>query len=227
MTAVGAVDATVVAHRLDELRARIARASGGRAVEIVAVTKGFDASAVDAAVAAGLTSIGENYAQELLAKVAAIAGGPVPRWHFIGALQRNKVAALSPHVALWQTVDRAALADAIARHAPGAEVLVQVNLTGDRRRAGCEWSDAADLVAETRRSGLDVRGLMGVGPDGPPELSRPAFAALADLAGRLELAELSMGMTSDLDVAVAEGATMVRVGTALFGPRPSAHDLRR
>lgn len=222
------VSATVdVARRLQEVRERIARVAAGRRVEIVAVTKGFPPVVVDSAVAAGITEVGENYAQELLSKVAAGAGGPSVRWHFIGAVQRNKIAGLAPHVALWQAVDRASVADAIARHAPGAPVLIQVNLSGDAARAGCSWADAPELVAAARRAGLDVRGLMGVGPEGPPEESRPAFAALAELGRRLDLAELSMGMTGDLEVAVAEGSTMVRVGTALFGPRPSAGDLQR
>lgn len=219
------VTASDVAARLAEVRARIAAVADSRPVEIVAVTKGFDASAVDAALAAGITAIGENYAQELLAKVATTAGEP--RWHFIGAVQRNKVAGLAPHVALWQTVDRSAVADAIARHAPGVSVLVQVNLTGDPARSGCAWSQVEEIVDGARVAGLDVRGLMGIGPEGPPEAARPGFAALAEAAARLDLSELSMGMSADLEVAVAEGSTMVRLGTALFGPRPSVSDLRR
>lgn len=216
-----------VRNHLAVVRRRIDAVAGGRHVEIVAVTKGFGPTAVEAAVAAGLGAVGENYAQELLDKAAAGAGGTLVRWHFIGAIQRNKVAPLAPHVALWQTIDRLAASEAIAGHAPGASVLIQVNLSDDPERPGCTWADVPALVERTRDAGLDVRGLMGVGPAGDPERSRPGFASLAELAGRLGLQELSMGMTGDLEVAVAEGSTMVRIGTALFGPRPRREDLRR
>ncbi|GAC1541169.1 MAG: YggS family pyridoxal phosphate-dependent enzyme [Acidimicrobiales bacterium] len=199
--------------------------SGGRQVEVLAVTKGFGIDAVDAAVHNGLFAVGENYAQELLAKAGA--AGTSVRWHFIGGLQRNKVASLAPHVALWQTVDRLALLEAIAGHAPGAAVMLQVNLTGDPTRPGCAWDDIGALAAAGRAVGLDVRGLMGVGPSGAPEGARPMFARLARCAAEHGLSELSMGMSGDLEIAVAEGSTMIRVGTALFGPRPRPNDLRR
>src|SRR5579871_5663689 len=109
---------SAVAARAAAVRERIDAQAAGRSVRIVAVTKGFGPDAVEAAVAAGLTRIGENYAQELLAKAAGRPGGAATRWHFIGTLQRNKVAALAPLVAMWQTVDRPALAEAIGRHAP-------------------------------------------------------------------------------------------------------------
>ena len=221
------IRADEVRERLAAVRARVARAGGGRPVDIVAVTKGFGPDAVEAAIDAGVTAIGENYAQELLAKATAGAGGLQTRWHFIGSVQRNKVAMLAPHVALWQTVDRLSLAESIADHAPGAAVLVQVNLAAMPHRGGCAWTEAPDLVAAARSAGLDVRGVMGVGPGGPPGASRAGFAALADLARALGLTTVSMGMTGDLEVAVAEGSTMVRVGTALFGPRPGQGDLRR
>ncbi|GAC1314261.1 MAG: YggS family pyridoxal phosphate-dependent enzyme [Acidimicrobiales bacterium] len=214
-------------ERLAAVRRRIEAVARGRQVEIIAVTKGFGPEAVDAAVAAGLTAVGENYAQELLAKAAVGAGRDAVRWHFIGGIQRNKVATLAPHVGLWHTVDRPSLVDAIAGHAPGAPVLVQVNVTGDPARPGAAWEDVGALVSRGRDAGLDVRGLMAVGPAGDPEQARPKFAELAALAGRLGLSELSMGMTDDLEVAVAEGSTIVRVGTALFGPRPQRADLRR
>lgn len=221
------ISAAAVAERLAGVRRRIETAAPDRRVEVVAVTKGLGPDAVDAAVGAGLTAIGENYAQELLAKTAAGAGGVATRWHFIGALQRNKVAALAPHVVLWQTVDRPSVAEAIARHAPGAAALVQVRLSPEGGRSGCSLDDAPLVVGAARAAGLDVRGLMGVGPMGTPEASRQAFAALAAATRRLGLAEVSMGMSGDLEVAVAEGSTMVRVGTALFGPRPGRDDLRR
>jgi pyridoxal phosphate enzyme (YggS family) len=220
-----AVDRAVVAQRVAATRARIDTLAPGRSVRIVAVTKGFGRDAVEAAVGAGVTAIGENYAQELIAKAGAGAGGDLVRWHFIGRLQRNKVAQLAPFVGVWQTVDRAAAADAIARHSPGATALIEVNLVGDPARSGCSWADAEAVVEDARRAGLTVVGLMGVGPYGPPVPG--LFARLADLAARLGLAEVSMGMTGDYELAVTEGSTMVRLGTALFGPRSPGPDLRR
>ncbi|MGH9177264.1 MAG: alanine racemase, partial [Acidimicrobiales bacterium] len=176
----------------------------------------FGPGTVAAARAAGLDDLGENYAQELVAK--APAAGPGARWHYLGAVQRRKVRDLAPLVHLWHTVDRVAAGREIARHAPGAAVLVQVNVTGAAGRAGCSWEDAAGLVDGLRALGLDVRGLMAVaGRDDP----RPQFRRLASLARQLGLPELSMGMSDDLEVAVQEGSTMVRIGRDLFGPRPA------
>ncbi|HLM95123.1 MAG TPA: alanine racemase [Acidimicrobiales bacterium] len=215
----------VVAARVAALRVRIEEAGRDPAgVRIVAVTKGFTSSAVDAARAAGLYDIGENYANEFLAKVAAVAepssGAPETRWHYLGAVQRRRVRALAPVVSCWQTLCRVAEGETIARHAPGAVVLVEVETTAIPGRNGCKPSEVAALVASLRASGLDVRGLMTVGPPGPPEGSRGAFRVTAALAHDLGLSEVSMGMTDDLEVALSEGSTMVRVGRALFGERP-------
>jgi PLP dependent protein len=206
-----------VADRLEEVRARIGAAGGDPdAIAVIAVTKGFGPDAVEAALAAGLEQVGENYAQELVAKAAEING---VRWHFLGRLQRNKVRSLAPLVTLWQSVDRAELAEEIARRAPAASVLVQVNISGEPQKGGCSPDGAPALVEAARELGLDVQGLMAVGPTGPPEDARLAFRSLAGLARTLDLHHLSMGMTDDLEVAVQEGATMVRIGRALFGPR--------
>jgi pyridoxal phosphate enzyme (YggS family) len=211
------IDGDAVAERLAGVRERIAAAGGDpEAITVVAVTKGFGADAVRAATAAGLDQIGENYAQELLAKSAEVQG---PTWHFLGRLQRNKVRALTEIVSLWQSVDRVELAEEIARRAPGAAALVQVNVSGEPQKGGCAKEDAPGLVAAARALGLEVRGLMAVGPTGAPEDARPAFRWLADLGRDLALPHLSMGMTDDLEVAVQEGATIVRIGRALFGPR--------
>jgi uncharacterized pyridoxal phosphate-containing UPF0001 family protein len=146
---------------------------------------------------------------------------PPVRWHFIGRLQRNKVRAVAPIVALWQSVDRLSLGEEITRRAPGASVLVQVNATGEDGKGGCPPALVPGVVDGCRDLGLDVRGLMAVGPTtGGAAAARPAFEAVRDLAARLGLVEVSMGMTDDLEVAVACGSTMVRVGSALFGPRP-------
>ena len=210
---------------LADVRARVASTGRDPAdVSIVAMTKGFGADAVEAAVAAGLVDCGENYAQALLAKVDEAPAET--RWHFLGPIQRNKVKALAPHVAVWQGIDRDAAAEAVARHQPGAAVLVQVNLADDPARPGCGWDGAPALVERSRELDLDVRGLMGVAsPD--LERARQQFRRLAALARDLELAELSMGMTGDLEVALEEGATMIRIGTALFGARPGTSPARR
>ncbi|MFN0090655.1 MAG: YggS family pyridoxal phosphate-dependent enzyme [Acidimicrobiales bacterium] len=219
-------DAALIAERAEAIRARIRAAGGDPArVTLVAVTKTFSAQDAAAALAAGLVDLGENYAQELVEKAEVLAGpllvpgGPSPRWHFIGQLQRNKVRAAAPYVALWQSIDRTSLADELARRAPGAAALVQVNVTGEAAKGGCELEAAAGLVEHARAAGLDVRGLMAVGPTDPGRDPRPAFERLAALADRLGLAVRSMGMTDDLEAAVACGSTMVRVGRALFGPR--------
>ncbi len=209
-----------VARRLAEVRRRIADAGGDPgAVEVVAVTKGFGPWAVRAGRAAGLRVVGENYAQELLAKAADTADMDV-HWHYLGAVQRRKVRALAPVVACWQAVSRVEEGEAIAAAAPGAAVFVEVDVTGIAGRPGVAPEDAPALVATLQAMGLDVRGVMGVGPPGPPGQARSAFRMLAETKQRLGLAELSAGMSDDLEVAVAEGSTMVRVGRALFGDRP-------
>jgi pyridoxal phosphate enzyme (YggS family) len=220
---------TDVADRLAEVRARIEAA--GRSPEdvvVVAVTKGFGAAAVEAATAAGLDDLGENYAQELADKARDSASkSEGRRWHFLGRVQRNKVRAIADTVHLWQGVDRVEAGEEIARRAPGAKVLVQVRLAADENRNGCPPDDVPELVERLDDLGLDVRGLMAVGPQGPPELARPGFRTVSALADRLGLVERSMGMTDDLGVAVEEGSTMVRVGRGLFGARPVAPKMRR
>ena len=230
--AVSRLTASVPAN-LEVVRARIAEAGGAPGeVTIVAVTKGFGADAVEAALDAGLPDVGENYAQELEAKASALPAAVAARcrWHFLGHIQRNKVNRLCAHVRLWHSVDRAAVGREIARKAPNAAVLVQVNVSGDKVKNGCRFEDAPALVDALTAMGLDVRGLMAVAPTGPPELARPGFRRLTTLAERLGLPERSMGMTGDLEVAVQEGTTMVRIGRALFGERnarPEPSDLRR
>lgn len=215
-----------VEDRLADVRDRIARAGSGRPVTVVAVTKGHGFDAVVAAHRAELFDIGENYATDLTEMAAQAAARQLAglRFHLLGAVQRNKVKGVSPYVDLWHAVDRPAAATAIASHRPAAAVLVQVNLTLLPGRAGCSWDEAPALVREARAAGLDVRGLMGVAGSDEP---RSSFRRLAALARDLGLAELSMGMTHDFEVAVEEGATIVRLGTALFGARPGAAQVRR
>ncbi len=206
------------------VRQRIADAGGDPdRVRVVGVTKGFGPETARAASEAGLSDLGENYAAELVAKAAALppAGTGGPTWHFLGTVQRNKVADLAPVVGVWQSVARPAEGERIARFSPSAHVLVQVDTTGLPGRNGCPPSDAGALVAHLRQVGLDVRGLMTVAAPGEAAATG-AFETVRQLADELGLEERSMGMTDDFEIAVAAGSTMVRVGRALFGERPPA-----
>jgi PLP dependent protein len=194
-------------------------------VEILAVTKGFGAEVVVAAVAAGCSMIGENYAQELRAKLAAMddlaPAGDRPDIHFIGRLQSNKVRLLATEVDVWESVDRATLLDEVARRRPGATVLIQVNASGEAHKGGCPPAEVEVLAEHARSLNLDLNGVMTVGPtSGDVAATRRAFELTRRLADELGLATCSMGMTDDLDLALDAGTTRVRVGTALFGRRP-------
>lgn len=209
----------LVAARLREVRARIA-AAGGAGVDIVAITKTFGLDAAFAAHRAGCAAVGESYAQEAAAK---FGGVDVPfEVRFVGHLQTNKVRLLAPFVAVYESVDRRSLIQEIARRAPGARVLVQVNATGEPNKGGCPPEELDRLVGTAFEAGLQVEGLMTIGPTkGGPDAARPAFALVRAAVDRLGLRVCSMGMSDDLEVAVAEGTTEVRVGTALFGARHS------
>ena len=216
--------AAAVAARAQAVRDRIARAGGDPdRVRLVAVTKGFGPEVARTAITAGFADLGENYAQELVAKVEDLADDEPPvsvRWHFLGRLQTNKVRHLAPHVSLWQSVDRPELIREIAKRAPEASVLIQINLSGEAQKGGCDEADVPTLVGLARDSGLDVAGFMGVAPAGPPEQAEPGFTRLVALADAYELPVRSIGMSGDLEVAVACGSTMVRIGRDLFGERP-------
>ena len=227
---------TPLEENLRAVRARIAAAAGvaGRdpsSVVLLAVSKTLPAEAVRALAALGQVDFGENRAQELTSKAAELADLPV-RWHFIGQLQRNKAAAIARLGAVVHSVDRPALVGALDRvgNETGrpVEAFVQVDLGGPEgdlaARGGADPRDVpglADAVADA--GGLRLRGLMAVAPRGADP--GPAFQRLAGLAARVqadhpEAVDLSAGMSSDLEAAVASGATIVRVGTALFGERP-------
>ncbi|RMH39467.1 MAG: YggS family pyridoxal phosphate-dependent enzyme [Deltaproteobacteria bacterium] len=219
-----------MAARLAAVRARIAEAAGraGRdpsEVRIVGVTKRHPAAVVDAAFAAGLRDAGENYAQELARKRADAACGAQVRWHFIGRLQTNKVKLVAGAVDLIHAVDSDRLAREIDRRAAAPQrVLVAVNVAGEASKSGVAPADLPrliDAIADLPR--VDCAGLMTMPPlAADPEANRRHFAALRDLRDRhLPGGELSMGTTGDYPVAVEEGATLVRIGTALFGPRPA------
>lgn len=215
----------LVAERLAVVHERI-RLAGGTDVTVLPVTKTFGVEACWAAVHAGCTAVGENYAQEVVAKLGVI--DPPFGVHFIGQLQTNKVRMLAPIVTMYETVDRVSLVTELARRAPGARVLVQVAAVAEPGKGGCAPADVPALVVAAGEAGLEVRGLMTVGPTvGGPEAAREGFRAVRALLDRLGLAVCSMGMTHDLEVAVQEGATQVRVGSALFGERPPASALAR
>jgi pyridoxal phosphate enzyme (YggS family) len=180
------------------------------------------------AIKAGITDLGENRAQELTTKAPEVAAHSEVHWHFIGSLQRNKVKVLAPWVTLWHSIDRIELGETIARFAPKARVLIEVNVAAEPNKSGCQVTEAPSLVDALRDQGLVVAGLMAIPPPRSNE-SDPIrhFAALRILAESLDLTELSMGMTDDYELAISEGATMVRVGRGLFGDRPPGHSLRR
>jgi hypothetical protein len=176
------------------------------------------------AVEAGADAVGENRAQELLAKAEELAKGEEHgpgrswEWHFVGRLQTNKVKALAPYVSVWHSIDRDAAGEAVASRQPGAPVYVQVNVGREAQKGGCDPDVAPELADRLRALGLDVAGLMAVPPAGDDP--RPHFAALRELAEGCGTDGLSMGMSGDYEVAVEEGATVVRLGSALFGERP-------
>jgi pyridoxal phosphate enzyme (YggS family) len=215
---------SIIPERLAEVRAQIAEAcrASGRdpaTVTLVAVSKTVEAARCAQAVAAGQPLLGENYAQELRDKAPLVPGA---RWHFIGPLQRNKVKYAVGTAELIHSVDSRALAEEIARQAEKRGLvqrcLVQVNVAGEAQKSGCAPSELPSLLAAF---GAHARcdGLMTIPPlEGDP---RPHFRALAALARSHELRELSMGMSADFAIAIAEGATLVRIGTAIFGARPA------
>jgi PLP dependent protein len=201
------------------LREHIAGAASGRSVEIVGVTKGFGSDAITAALSAGLTMIGENYAKELLAKVATLERRPTI--HFIGRLQSNKVRQLVDVVDVWESIDRPSLLDEVARRRPGGNVLIQINTTGEPTKGGCPPAQVEVLAEQAHSLDLNLNGVMTVGPtDGDPRGTVRAFQLARRFADELGLPTCSMGMSEDLDIALASGTTRVRLGSALFGPRP-------
>lgn len=221
-TVVTGFDVDSVRVALDVVRGRIRAAGGDDSVSILPVTKGFGPEAIEAAVGAGCSSIGENYAQELVAKSSVLDrdGGSI-EVHFIGQLQTNKVRQLAGLVDVYETVDRPRLASEIAKRAPGARVLIQVDAVGEAGKGGCPIGDVDALAEGVAALGLELGGLMTVGPTiGGPEQARVGFRQVRSAVDRLGLSVCSMGMTADLEVAVQEGSTQIRVGTALFGSRP-------
>ena len=213
-----------VQARVEAACRRVGRAPD--AVRIVAVSKGVAPDPLRAAVAAGARDLGENYVQEWQAKRDALADLAVA-WHFIGRIQRNKATALAECTLVHSVADvrvaRALDAAAAERGAP-LRVLLQVNVAGEATKAGLTPTEVPRLLASVRElASLRIEGLMAIPPPLAPDAVRPLFASLRELRDRQEdaasLPHLSMGMSGDFEVAIEEGATLVRVGTAIFGPR--------
>lgn len=232
-----AEDAAIVAGNVRAVLEAIRRAAirVGRdpgSVSLVAATKQVGPERIKPAIEAGVRILGENRLQEALPKIEALAGRPGLRWHFIGRLQRRKVRDVVGRFALIHSVDSLELAEEIERRAAAAgliqPVLLEVNLGGEASKGGFEPEALPAVLPELKKlAHVRLRGLMAIPPPTPDaEGARPYFRRLRTLAESLgagwcgpEPAELSMGMSQDYEVAVEEGATMVRVGTALFGRR--------
>jgi pyridoxal phosphate enzyme (YggS family) len=232
------VDAVLLEARLAAVRDRIERAASiaGRdplQVRLVAVTKTHPVGLARMARGLGVEDLGENRVDELVAKQAEVDA----RWHLVGQLQRNKVRDVVGRADLIHSVDRSRLIDAVGRQATlqgrVQDILVQVNVGDDPAKGGCRLADVADLVSyAVGTPGVRVVGLMTVPPlppagVDPDTAARPLFRRLREVRDELrgshpELQELSMGMSDDLESAVEEGATMIRIGSALFGPRGEA-----
>ena len=220
-----------IAANLQAIRRRISEALQGdsRAVTIVAVSKGQPAEAIREAHAAGCSDFGENYVQEVIAKMAAL-GSLEATWHFIGHVQTNKARDVAERFDWVHSVDRSNLAAALSKGRPAARgdlnVCLQVNISGEETKGGVQPSDALELAREIARlPRLKLRGLMGIaGETDDTSRQRGEFSTLRETFEELEgdgfeLDTLSMGMSQDLEAAIEEGATLVRVGTAIFGER--------
>ena len=220
-----------IAANLQAIRRRISEALQGdrRSVTVVAVSKQQPVEAIRAAFDAGCRDFGENYVQEALPKIASVASLPIT-WHFIGHLQTNKARDVAEHFDWVHGVDRAKVAAALSRSRPAARgdlnLCIQVNVSAEDTKGGVTPGEAPALAAEVAKlPGIRLRGLMGMAsPTGEVAVQRAQFATLrttleAIVAAGIPLDTLSMGMSQDLEAALAEGATTVRVGTAIFGER--------
>jgi pyridoxal phosphate enzyme (YggS family) len=226
---------TTISANLQAVHARIAAAAGkaGRSagsIALLAVSKAFPPECVRAACAAGQLAFGENYVQEGVAKIAALADLPL-EWHFIGPLQSNKTRPVAEHFGWVHSIERLKIAERLSEgrgpERPPLQVCVQVNVSGESSKSGVAPDEVEALArAVARLPNLRLRGLMAIPePSADMAVARRRFAALRALRDRLnadaglELDTLSMGMSHDLEAAILEGATLVRVGTAIFGER--------
>jgi hypothetical protein len=215
-----------VKDNLARVRERIAKACAASqrdvsSVTLVAVSKTKPAEMIRAAYEAGQRDFAENYAQELRAKAEVLSDLKDIRWHFVGRLQSNKAKIVAPRAFMVHSVDSASLAKELAKRAPRKlPVLAEVNVGGEASKSGVKPDDLDPLLEAIRREpNLDLVGLMTMPPPGDLEVARRCFETLAKLRADRGLRDLSMGMTEDLEVAIACGATIVRVGTGVFGAR--------
>ncbi len=224
---------------LQALHERITKAARGvgrdpSSVRLLAVSKAFSATVIAEAAGAGQRAFGENYVQEALAKIDELAGSAAQplEWHFIGPIQSNKTRAIAERFDWVQSVDRLKIAERLAEHRPEdlprLNVLLQVNVSGEASKSGVAPQDLSQLAAAVAKlPRLRLRGLMAIpAPETDIARQRMAFAQTKNLFQRLrsdglKVDTLSMGMSDDLDAAIAEGSTMVRIGTAIFGARAS------
>ncbi len=217
----------LVRARIEQACHRVGRDPSG--ITVIGVTKTFTSDVIREAASEGVLDIGENYASEMLQKQRELQNIAI-RWHFIGHLQSNKVKSIIASVHLIHSVDSLTLGQEISRRAAAAgrniPVLIEVNTSGEASKFGVNTREARALAAQIGElKNISLLGFMTIGPFLPdPEASRPAFRSLSALRKslrqeRIDLPHLSMGMTNDFEIAIEEGATMVRIGTALFGRR--------
>ena len=229
-----------ISNHIAAVQLRVAQAARrpGRTpapIRLVAASKSQSVDAIRVAVASGITDFGENYLSDALPKIEALRELPL-HWHFIGAIQSNKTRDIARHFQWVQTLDRAKIAQRLSDQRPeesdDLDVLIQINIDGEPQKSGIAPDALAEFAAQLMKlPRIRLRGLMSIPrPSVDPEIQRLAFRRMRELfdrdkpVGATHWDTLSMGMTQDFEAAIAEGATMIRIGTALFGPRGARHD---
>jgi|TARA_Y100000996_G_scaffold353260_1_gene293107 pyridoxal phosphate enzyme (YggS family) len=205
-----------IKERLQEIN-KIIDAKAQNPVTLIGVTKGFTHEEVNIASELGIKNFGENYAQELLTKNPLV--DPEISWHYIGQLQSNKIRKISHLVDVWHSVTSLKLAREIHKRNDQAQILLQVSLMGPSNSKGFEVEQLPQLISELRDMNIDISGLMTMGVPGDMVATRVVFKELRKLADTFELPECSMGMSDDFEIALESGASMIRVGSAIFGNR--------
>ena len=205
-----------IKERLEEIN-KIIDAKAQNPVTLIGVTKGFTHEEVNIASELGIKNFGENYAQELLTKNPLV--DPEISWHYIGQLQSNKIRKISHLVDVWHSVTSLKLAREIHKRNGQAKILLQVSLMGPSNSKGFEVEQLPQLISELRDMNIDISGLMTMGVPGDMVATRVVFKELRKLADTFELPECSMGMSDDFEIALESGASMIRVGSAIFGNR--------
>ena len=205
-----------IKERLQEIN-KIIDAKAQNPVTLIGVTKGFTHEEVNIASELGIKNFGENYAQELLTKNPLV--DPEISWHYIGQLQSNKIRKISHLVDVWHSVTSLKLAREIHKRNDQAQILLQVSMMGPSNTKGFEVEQLPQLISQLRDMNIDISGLMTMGVPGDMVATRVVFKKLRKLADTFELPECSMGMSDDFEIALESGASMIRVGSAIFGNR--------